>query len=272
MLSPPRAIYWRLSLLILVACLSTLLLPFDSPRTYLGLVTLGALFGTAFQQAMLAATWLVLGPGKLRWRVPASFAWACLAGVACGLSLGWRSRFVDVMPILLLLNAALWLGAQLPLWGAARLFALRLWHQGEVIPEGAPRRQFGIRQLMIITAVIAVLLGIGRAILLAGWFNSNHPDVAIFTGLGVSQVLQGLPLILACLLPRWAVLGVVSSLLFIAGLTVAEIYLFKAIMPAPAGFQFAPLLIPLNGISALWVLIFAAVVRASGYHLGAPQK
>lgn len=265
MLSPPRAIYWRLSLLILMVCLSTFFLAPAPPRTFLELVMIGALFGTAFQQAMLAATWSVLGPGRLRWRVPASFGWACLVGIVCGLAIGRRSGNYDPCFTFTLLNAVLWLGAQLPLWGAARLFALRLWHQGEVIPEGASRWQFGIRQLMIITAVIAVLLGIGRAILLAGWFKSNHPDVAIFTGLGVSQVLQGLPLILACLLPRWAVLGVVSSLLFIAGLTVAEIYLFKAIMPSP-------LLIPLNGISAIWVLIFAAVVRASGYHLGAPQE
>ena len=280
MIPPPTAIYRRAALLIglgwmLVLGTLTIFATDIGPNV----LVIGLVLGTVFQFALLAGTWCVLGPAPLMWRMPLSFIWAELTGLAMMLPL--MIKGIDPAPhVALIITATLWLVVQLPLWVLAlgcRL-RLRLWHQGTTPDEKSARQsQFGIGQLMGFTAFVAVVLAGGR-LLLAYHLREQERDVKVNTDwlflvvLVTAQVVMGLPLSLACLLPRHVLPSVVVCLLLMAVVTAAE----GSIVSRVVGGGFPPelswIFVVLNLTSAAWTLAFAAVVRRSGYHFGVPSS
>jgi hypothetical protein len=58
-----------------------------------------------------------------------------------------------------------WMVLQIPLWALAIGYGIRLRHRDDVEQRDSnSSRQFGIRQLMILTASVAIVLGVGRAL------------------------------------------------------------------------------------------------------------
>lgn len=111
-----------------------------------------------------------------------------------------------------------WFVAQLPLWGLGVAYGLRLQHPDQAQTPVDPRdRQFGIRELLIFTTIIAVILGIGRVVV-ASLPRSilGDEEAGIFVFLAVAAVLFALPLLVAGLLPRYAGLAVAIGLAVIA--------------------------------------------------------
>lgn len=171
----------------------------------------------------------------------------------------------------LALMVSLWFFALVPLWGSVLFMGLRLRHQS--LLENDPRpNQFGIRQLMVFTGFVAVLLGVGRLLVATGWIESDidrgYPFLIVLIA---AQVLISVPLIFATLLPRRWLAGVLLALLFIVLVTIGEIPLAKEITknrPSPE----LEMIAWINFFSAVWVLIFAVIVRGSGYGCGVVES
>jgi hypothetical protein len=164
-----------------------------------------------------------------------------------------------------------WLLVQAPLWVLAARYDLKIRHRGESSPfQGTGQLQFGIRQLMILTFIVAVLLGIGRMLVInfAAAFTVGGGDAPIFIFLAVAGVLMTLPLVLAALLPRHAVLATLGVLAFTAVATAWELPLMNAVMArgGPDQWHF----IWINAFQAGWVLTVIGLLRLGGYSLAPP--
>ena len=235
---------------------------------------MGLVLGTVFQFSLLAGAWCVFGPASLMWRMPLSFAWAVLTGLFMTVPIALRGDDPSAH-IALVIVAALWLVVQLVLWVTALCFGWRLRHQGTPPEKGGERQsQFGIGQLMAFTAFVAIVLAAGRLLLayhLAQNMNPLGADWLFLTVMITAQVVVGLPLTLACLLPRYVVPSIAFCLVFIGIVSAVEAPVFLKVMgdPGPDP-ELALMFVVLNLSSTFWTLAFAGVVRWSGYHFGVP--
>lgn len=271
-MSKPNSIYWRSACLIVLSwSIAPIFLLAGEFYRWRGLYSDGIIIGTVFSSTILAAAWTSFGPGSLLLRLPLSLLWAALMGFSIDISI----LVVDGGPrsfgYFMLLTSALWLVAQVPWWGVSLYFRLKLWHQGTPLPSHSTRhRQFGIRQLMIFTAFIAILLGMGR------WLMQSIPntifdseELKFWAFLCVSQIAMSVPLICATMLPRYVPAGVLISLLLIAGVAAAQMPLANQLFGGFPGNEIW-LLAAENLSGIVWILLFAVVVRFSSYHFGVP--
>jgi hypothetical protein len=228
---------------------------------------IGATIGTIFGQTTLASAWTALGPGPLRWRLPLALAWCCILIVA--LAIGMQRPPDDVVAMLATCAAGQWIAVQAPLWWLAIGYGLRLRYHTEP-GEGIRPLRFGIRQLMLLTAVVALILGVGRALaaILADHLE-NSGDAAIFAFLAYAGVLMMLPLLLAALLPRYAVWGVLTMLALIAGATWAELPLLEQITSGRGGPDFWHF-VWINFFQSAWIVFCIALLRSFGYGVEPP--
>jgi len=232
-------------------------------------VGLGHLIGSIFAQATLAAAWVALGPGPLRWRLPLSLVWLVIPLVALACNLGLNGGPDDVLFIMGACVLAQWLLVQAPLWCLAAVFGLAIKHHasGHAMQRGD--LQFGIRQLMILTAIVAVVLGVGR--LLVAWLGAQElswdGDTPIFIFLTVAAVAMTLPLIIAALLPTHAIPATLAVLLVIALGTAGEYPLQRAVTGGGGGGPNIWHFVWINAFQAFWVLAIAIAVRLCGFGL-----
>lgn len=231
------------------------------------------LFGTVFGQATLAAAWTAFGPLPLLWRLPLSLLWlaAIIAANAFNSMLYYDglSNFDYVLAACLSSQYAL---LQLPFWGLALTYGLRLrYHKANSPRPGAREMQFSIRQLMIFTMVVAVVLGGGRyAVTDLHLSAANQLSTPVFlVFLTVVAILLTLPLILVALLPRFAIPAFAVVLLLVGVLTAFEVPLFNRFdsggMPDSLFFVF------INGFTSAWILAIVLIIRISGYRLSTPK-
>ena len=188
-------------------------------------ICIAIMLGSLFGNTTVAAAWAALGPGRLIWRVPLSLFWVALLASGIGINTvirGGPSTSAFMFGAILSIQ---WGLLQVPLWGLVISQGMHLRH-AEATKQGMDlrERQFGLRQLIIITAVIGVLLGIGR--IAAPYFVESvgiaGRDQVILVFLGIAEVILTLPLLLAALLKRRSVLAVPLALLLIGLATVWE--------------------------------------------------
>jgi hypothetical protein len=247
--------------------------PNPKPLEYL---TIGYFVGTLFGHATLAATWTAFGPLPLVWRLPLSIGWVAALTIAFAINLGMNSAGSGGYFMVVLGGCLLgqWAIAQLPMWFLAFAYGLRLRHASERSYGLDPsERQFGIRQLMIVTAIVAVVLGIGRMIIMGlladGVRSGGQPLILVF--LAVAGVIMTLPLVLSALLPRFAIPASLLVLFLIAVGTLAELPLLQMALPqAGGGGPDAGHFYGINAIQAAWVLLVIGVLRLRGYGIAAP--
>jgi hypothetical protein len=232
--------------------------------------TFGAVYGTLFGQATLAGAWAALGPGRVLVRQLLSLVWLASLVVAIG-----RNHSLNGMAdteIVMTFAAALfcqWLLVQAILWGIGLGFGVRLVQEGPASRLGTESRQFGIRDLFMITAVVAAVLGVGRIVvpLAIDWFDGFA--LFIISYVALAGVAMMIPLLVAALLPRRAWLATLVALVLVGLGTAVETPLLETLRSAGAGGG-GPLpghFYGLNGSQAAWVLAFAGAVRLGGYRL-----
>ena len=232
-------------------------------------VWIGFVVGSLFSHAALAAGWAAFGPARLVWRLPLSLIWVVMMVVALAMN-AHRGHGPDrevlflVGPILL----GQWLLVQLSLWGISLTLSLYLRHADEIAQGFDPReRQFGIGQILIITALVALLLGIGRMVIVPRTMDFD-PDLSatvIWGFLGIASTLQTLPLLLAALLRRQAILAVVLTLTLVIVVTLCESPLLEVLAErrGPRTEDF----IAINAFTAGLMLVVLTMVRMNGYSL-----
>lgn len=217
-------------------------------------------------QATIASAWVPLGPGRPLWRVLASVGWTVSQVIVFGLQAAVRSEFIGVQFLVMMGLCLLvqWFLVQIPLWGLVASHGLSVHYRSADSQLGGQRpMQFGIRQLMVVTLVVGILLGLGRMIMTSLPLGPGA-IWAIFVFLGVAATVMSLPLLLAALLPRYAVPAVLVVLVLAGVATMWEAPLSKVLgADGPSQDEF----IWINTFTFLWVLVFPTAARLCGYEL-----
>jgi hypothetical protein len=240
----------------------------------LNAILAGLLMGTMFGQVSLSAAWCALGPFRLVHRLPLAGAWLAMIVIAfgCNQAFGAAAELI----VLLVFGGGMllqWLLVQGPLWLLAAIYGLHVVHRDDAALKTDRRhQQFGIRQLMILTALVAVVLGIGRWTL-GGMSTDEFRDdwqdgVLILSFLGICNSLIAFPLVAAALLPRWTVPAVVAALALVAVATALEVPLLEMISKGGESW----ILWLMNGVQAAWILGVLLLLRLGRYRLSSRSR
>jgi hypothetical protein len=228
-------------------------------------VGLGYFFGSLFGHATLAAAWTSFGPAPLVWRLPLSLFWVSMVAIGIGINVGLNGGPDEALLVVGACLFAQWAILQFPLWGLALGYGLRLRHIDDVGSD--PREhQFGIRQLLIVTTIVAVVFAIGRFIVgLLGENVNIRGEAPIFIFLAVAAIVLTLPLLLAALMRWYSTAAVIVTLALIALATAWEVPLLQLVHsgPGPKAEHF----IAINAFTAAVMLAVLTVVRLNGYSL-----
>ncbi len=247
--------------------------PHPKPLEY---VTIGLVFGTFFGYSLLAGAWVALGPLPLVWRLPLSLVWLALSIGALAIN---ASSFGpgdwEVIVYFACASFGMWLLAQFPLWALAVGYGLRVRNlRAGGLAHHRQEQQFGIRQLLIVTTIVAVVLGIGRYIVsgVTSQINLDAGPLVIISFLAIAGLIMTLPLLLAALLPRYALPATAVVLVLIALGTATELPLLTTLNPAAGGGPHVWHFYGIHSFQCFWVLTVTGVLRWAGYRLAAANS
>lgn len=223
---------------------------------------IGYFLGTLFAHITLAAAWAAFGPGNLILRIPLSAFWLVL--VICGIFANLTvnngpDAFIAVIAVCLI---GQYFVLMLPFLLLAFGFRIGVQHHSEVATDAAKGLQFGIAHLMVITAVVAGLMGLGR---LGVAFFPRGGEYPVFIFLVVAAIIQSVPLLLAALLRRFAIPAAIAIVLLIGFATWWEGSLLQMLKLGPGPNLYH--LIFINLFTALFTLIIALIIRLNGFFL-----
>jgi hypothetical protein len=257
----------------------------DRPGKAWEYVGLGYLFGTIFGQTTLAGAWVAFGPFRWHWRLLLAPVWLVLLWACVAFSIGLHGGPGDPLFLLLLAGclAGQWILVVLPFAGLALSYGVQLVHHSDGAPgihqgidqsidQGSnPRQlQFGIRQLLILTTIVAVVLAALRALVLAfvaRLSDRGMGEAPIFIFLAVAAVIMTVPLVMALLLPRWWIPATAAVLCLIGLASFWELPLLS-LLPKVSGPDSGHFLF-INAFTAAWIVAILGTMRFLGYGLAA---
>lgn len=255
-----KRVFISVGIVLAISYMSLAFLDPDPPGA--NTVRLCYFIGSLYAHASLAAAWAALGPGKLKYRLPLSGLWVLALPIAIAVNLGLHGGPQSATLQLGVCLFGLWLTIQLVLAAIVWWTGLRIKDSSDSDSEQSHAGyQFRIFDLLVLITTSAVLFAVGRAVVPLMKFTG---DSAIFIFLAVAAVIIFLPLLLAALLERYAVLGVLLSLLLLIGGAYIELPLLKTLGgrgPSTSD------LIAINAASAVLILVVAGIVRMHGYCL-----
>ncbi|WP_238397404.1 hypothetical protein [Anatilimnocola aggregata] len=254
-------------LLLAISWISVAVIDIDSSSEVFQVLAIGYFLGSMFAHTTLAAAWAAYGPGRLLWRVPLSLLWVVLLGAAIHMNALLYGTPADASVTIGICFLLQWLLLQVPLWGLRAGLRSRLKHVDDQLPFDASPWQFGIGQLMIVTAIVGFVFGAGRLAIgtLLNHIKIGGGEQPIFVFLAVSAIVFTLPLLIAVLLKRRTIVGVLIVLFLIGAGTASEVPLLR-IFASGSRPNFLDLL-AVNGASSAVIMLFALAVRLNGYSL-----
>ena len=257
-------------LLLIATCIWIILYNIQpGPRDHLGI---GFMLGSLFGHSTLASGWVVFGPGG--WlRLPLAFVWLLAIPCACSLhtiifpnspdsGIIWLSGFF----VMAIVQVLAW-----PLRYWRRLRICRPVQANDVTEERVPSHQFGIRELMILTTIVAVFIAGGRLILPHLLRRLGSGEAAIFAFLIVASIIICIPVTFSILAMRRPVIPTLMLLVFVAVVTYIELPLLSS-LGLPRGGPDRLHLILINVFSILPVVIVCVILRLAGYQLSAISR
>jgi hypothetical protein len=269
-----RLFLWMAPILGLNWLLLASLNPDPGQGTVLELATLGLCFGTLFAHTTLVAAWSAFGPVPVAWRLPLSLIWILLLALGIGVNMSTNGGAREAAIMFGGLMLGQWLLLQIPLWGIAIGYGIRLQHRDD--RSSNPRQQqFGIRQLLTITTLVGVMFGLGRLLVSAflDRLTFDGKDYALLAFLGVAAVSVTLPLLLAALMRRHAIPAAVLAVALITLVTYSELPLLQALLPGPGAGPRSRDFIAINVGASVVMLFLLMIVRLNGYCLAfAPTR
>lgn len=237
-------------------CIVLVLFPIRGPG---GQFFVGLAIGSLFAFTILPSLWTAFGPGHriVRWPL------ACLMLIAVPLSLAQSNSSIisplllgQTLIVVLLLLLAILLRFQLGI----RLVTLT---NSAILQSRVAVKQYGIRHLMILTTVIAVLLSVGRMIMP---FLERVPanDLPVWVFLAFSSCVICVPILFSLLTLRDSFLPTLVLLGLSVLATWNEAVLLASLkLSGPDFFHFAWI----NVFTVLPVLLVAIGLRKCGYRL-----
>lgn len=256
--------------IILLACVVLAVVPIDPNSRYEHLL-IGAILGTLYGQTTIAVAWTALGPGPLILRLPMSVLWVLVMLVIVGVAAIVRGPDSDIGLILTYSQCVQWIVSQIPFWTIAWMFRLRLRHFTDRGQDDLPRGQFGIAQLMIVTGIVGVILGVGRIVIASNILRwVGDPDMPIFFFLVGTAIVMTVPLVFAAFLGRYSVWAVLGAIVLIVGITFAEMPLLEVTVGRRGGPDVMHL-VWINVFTTGWVLLLVLATRIAGYRFGSGE-
>lgn len=234
--------------------------------------------GCGFAQASVAAAWMALGPLSINVRGPASAVWALTASLLLTLNIVVNSPGNGVWEGILLGGTlvGVWLVAQAPLWVARGTyrFQIHLLHEVDQA-EIAAELQFGIRQLLVVTAAVGATLGLGRLLILGfesegRWGGLGGPRLEMLVVVGLFVVCNSLvafTVITAALLRRHWLFGLALGLCAANAVTLVEWTLFASLVSGLDKWEALEIVGGMNGLQFSWLLFSLVILRSAGYRL-----
>lgn len=227
---------------------------------------IGFCLGSLFGHSTLSSAWIALGPG--RWpRLPFAIAWQLAFPLAFHfntmLHRGPESAVIlfCTFMILLLVQVLAW---PMRYWLGLRVCRPICDPEGN---ESEFSRQFGIRDLMIVTTAVALVIGIARALMPFILKTASH-EIPIFAFLIVAACIICIPLCFSILAMRKPVLPTLFVLAFVTLATAFEIPLLDQMGLATRGPDWLHITL-MNAFSLLPVAIVSVGLRYSGFRLSA---
>ncbi len=253
------------AIFIVLTWLVIALYPITAPRDHFGI---GLLLGSLFGHFILASAWTVLGPGGWQ-RLPIAILWCCTSSLAWYLQTNIYQTY-DPFFIILASAFAVALVVQAMLW------PLRFWIGFRIVKPQDLRgkdsdlpvaKQFGIQHLMIVTTVVAVIVGGGRLLLpFVQYSLLVTGEVPVFVFLIVVACVLWVPLVFSVLAMRSALWPTIGVLVFEALTTYFEVSLLRQLGLArmgPDGIHMALI----NFFTILPILFATIALRMNGYRL-----
>ena len=222
--------------------------------------------GVVSAQITLLAVWTAWSPASVFVRVTSGLTLAALVSLCFYFAIdhGPSEESAAISGALMLQ----WIAVQAPLWLIRIVFG---WHVGcwdEIDRSEANETQFGIRQLLVWTMLVAVALGITRIVLPDDVISELETDprmyVAIISLLAVFNSLLALPIIWACFVKRQMLVWLVAAIGCCIVMSVAEIFAFRTAISESVDTEIFWYLNAVQFIGAYFTLI---VVRLCGFRL-----
>lgn len=257
--------------LVGIAVVSIAIIPTGGSGASFEIFAAGYLIGSVFGNAVTASAWAALGPGPFLLRLVLSIIWTALVSLAVFGNAWMNGIPLSEGTIVALCIMGMWLLAQIPYWLLKVFGDLTLSTGQTEVKQDRP--QYGIGRLLIFTAIVAIIFGVGRA---AAGFLPTLGDLGGFTHvlpflfLTAAAVLLSLPLPLAILLPRFAGLAILAMFSLTALATLVELPLLNQLSTGP-GPQFMHF-VWINAFTAGWILALGWLVRFAGYRLATRGK
>jgi hypothetical protein len=224
-------------------------------------------FGIVIAQCALVATFTVFGTWRILTRLMAS---AVLVIVGADMFLladdgPHRLRDLILLPVFALL---MWSVQQLPLWFGRLILQARIITYNATADKSA-RAQYGIRQLMGLTFVVAVLLGIARILLppeiMEDLKRMVVVDWILFTSIALATGLILATIVMTTLNPYYWRVGLLVSAAS-SGLTALGVYSLIGTLgsgPSAERVFFAVMIL----CTYAWLQLSVLLVRAAGYRI-----
>jgi hypothetical protein len=247
----------------------------------------GVQFGIFFGLILLAAAWTSLGSSPWRSRIWQSLLLGLLAVLAVLTNVlvgGWLwpgSRSLLAGSLLTttgmygIVALGQWLLVAVPLGLLRYQRKVCLRHTSDVpLSTFHADQQFGIREVIILTVLTAILLGAIRGLIqMKPWFPGYIDNLASLGYLALCHVFFALPLLVAPLLRRFALVATVAAMALTAVVTASELAVYIQFMPPVNTIQveiWREVTWAANSSQAIVVVAVLGTLRAGGYRL-APQ-
>ena len=196
-----------------------------------GKLLIGLVIGSSYAQVVASAVWTALGPPRLLARLIAglvAFGVATLSMFVCALRDAGDDSIAFVIAGAMFVQ---WLLYQAPLWMVRRRGWRLAWPGAPPGESSAGELQFGVRQLMIWTAIVAAFLAAAR--LLVGDKLRDvdrmefRQEAAVFFIASLLNSLLVFPIVWGCFVRRRLWLWLLISALWCALMTPLELLLVK---------------------------------------------
>lgn len=242
-----------------------------------GRLHISFIWGSIVGQVTMAATWVVLGPLRFWQRLLLSVLWTMTVQAVTAVLIFREApaNATDLNAIITLFGLAIWgqwILVQGPLWLLYVFTGAQLKHPEALTNSSGLRdRQFGIRQVMIFTLLVSVVLAILKSVLTA--FAPDADEVPVqelaFLFAATSTVL--LPLVLSSLLVQRRWIAIAFAFFWIAFATAVEIFMAKSLGGNMMDF-ILQIFGTINAVASLWVILVTSLLHWSGYRLSTPVK
>ena len=228
-------------------------------------VRLGIVWSIFFAQVILASIWLAFGSGKLAIRGTLSIMLVTFATASQVFALIQDDAPRHFIPVTIC-AAAIQYCVVAGLFLVIRIVSgCQLGDEHQIHQPQQAEFQFGIAQLLLLTACAAVALGVMRNVFHNIDVQHTKTSAGVYGLLVASNVFIVLPILFAALAENYLMIGLLGSLLYTIGVTVVEVTIFELVISptwSPDTFFWC-----LNTLQFCWISFSLLLLRVDGFRL-----